>query len=168
MLAAAAVLIAGFVFVRSNWLGGFAGQDSASVEEDGFDAADQVADVRNGLSFRRPTARNSVTAIQAQEGAPLEVGAGDKDGSAQLKDTSGDEVAGTESGSGSSAAGSGGAASRGSRSIALALCALILLASWATIGWIGPATPRDTLVVGAVIGLVAWVRLLLKKPAQRT
>jgi hypothetical protein len=38
----------------------------------------------------------------------------------------------------------------------LALCALILLASWATIEWIGPATRRDTIVVGAM-----WLALTL-------
>jgi hypothetical protein len=38
----------------------------------------------------------------------------------------------------------------------LTLCALILLATWATIGWIGPATRRGALGIGAV-----WLALTL-------
>ncbi len=38
----------------------------------------------------------------------------------------------------------------------LTLCALILLATWATIGWIGPATRREVFGIGAM-----WLALTL-------
>ena len=38
----------------------------------------------------------------------------------------------------------------------LTLCALILLATWATIGWIGPATRREAFGIGAM-----WLALTL-------